>query len=191
MVEALPPVKGASPKSVRFAIPSESDSLPASVGDFPDSALQSQVLVELDAGDLLSEPLAAADPSTGSRRDQSVEPVRSEPWWKRRAQAKSAAKHSIAANKRRPVRQPSAVKAQRTATVSPRNSMGTAAQTGKSELDSQDRMFDRAEFSKIQRMIGLKFTLDACCNPDGNNALVQECFKSAQDSFLDLSLIHI
>jgi hypothetical protein len=63
--------------------------------------------------------------------------------------------------------------------------MGTAAQTGKSELDSQDRMFDRAEFSKIQRMIGLKFTLDACCNPDGNNALVQECFKSAQDSFLD------
>ena len=46
-------------------------------------------------------------------------------------------------------------------------------------------MFDRAEFSKLQRMIGLKFTLDACCNPDGSNSLVPECFKSKHDSFLD------
>jgi hypothetical protein len=54
-----------------------------------------------------------------------------------------------------------------------------------SQWDNQDRMFDPAEFSKLQRMVGVQFTLDACCNSDGSNAHVPACFKSPEDSFLD------
>ena len=50
--------------------------------------------------------------------------------------------------------------------------------------DKQDRMFDKAEFAKLQRMIGVKFTMDACCDEHGFNAQVPDFYKSAKDSFL-------
>jgi 16S rRNA G966 N2-methylase RsmD len=97
--------------------------------------------------------------------------------WKKCATAKSArAKQSKLANNSNPKpRTPHCHKRR----------VHTQPDSAKSKWDTQDRMFEQAEFSKLQRMIGLKFTMDACCNEDGSNALVPECFKSSKDSFLD------
>ena len=148
----------------------------------PNGSEKDRILVE---SDVLVEP-----PSSGEARDS--EPARKDgrrvrfplpdPAWKRRAQVKSTtAKQNMAVSKRAPHRQPGAAKVPRTgSTPTPRKRNSAAVQ-----WDNQDRMFDRSEFSKLQRMVGLKFTLDACSNADGSNALVPECFKSSQDSFLD------
>ena len=70
-------------------------------------------------------------------------------------------------------------------TRAPRQVSKVSNSSRSSQWDTQDRMFDPAEFSKLQRMVGLQFTLDACCSSDGSNAHVPACFKSPEDSFLD------
>ena len=110
-----------------------------------------------------------ASPKADSKRVRFADHT---PRWQLHARSKSAVAKE---NKRKAAPLKSAMKKRLTAKPRP---SGTS-------WDNQDRMLLPAEFSKIQKMIGLKFTMDACCNPDGSNALVPELYKSAQDSFLE------
>lgn len=170
-----PGVGGSTGKSFKAA--TQSEQVPIGSGE-------EQILVE---SEVLVEPTSSgaardSDPVCGDCSDPHGKFTVQFPAWKRRAQVKSAtAKQHMAASKRTLHRQPpQAAKVPRTGSKPSPRKRNSAAQ-----WDNQDRMFDRAEFSKLQRMIGLKFTLDACSNPNGSNALVPECFKSQQDSFLD------
>lgn len=96
-----------------------------------------------------------------------------QPQWQLKARSKSTA---AKASKRKVAAQlPTVLKRHLTAKLKNQST----------KWDKQDRMLLPTEFNNIQKMIGLRFTMDACCNPDGSNALVPECFKSAQDSFLE------
>jgi hypothetical protein len=54
------------------------------------------------------------------------------------------------------------------------------------QYDRIDRMLHPSYFQMIERMIGTKFTLDACANPNGDNALcVKYC--SPDNSFLNFN----
>lgn len=48
---------------------------------------------------------------------------------------------------------------------------------------NQDRLFCPQEYAALQNAIGKQFTLDACCNDSGDNALAAK-FCSPSDSFL-------
>ena len=50
--------------------------------------------------------------------------------------------------------------------------------------DKDDRMILPSEFKMIQEKCGMKFTIDACCDPDGLNKLVDKHY-SKRDSFLN------
>jgi hypothetical protein len=61
--------------------------------------------------------------------------------------------------------------------------VGTAAARDQRPTN-EDRSILRTEFEALQSRIGCVFTLDACCNVDGSNALVaKHC--SVDKSFLD------
>jgi len=138
-----------------------------------DGSEQLAPLVEDSAVDIVEEQQPPAPESR--KRVSWAQPLVTAkvPSWKLKAQARSAAARS---NKRVAQQQLSSVR-QKMLKARLRNS-GT-------KWDNQDRMLDKAEFNSLQRMVGLRFTLDACCNPDGSNALVPEHFKSAEDSFLE------
>ena len=51
----------------------------------------------------------------------------------------------------------------------------------RSNLGNQDRLFCPDKFAAIQEQLGIKFTLDACCNPDGNNKLVDKYCSTSND----------
>ena len=53
--------------------------------------------------------------------------------------------------------------------------------------DRSDRMFHPEHFAHVQTLVSHPFTLDACCNPNGNNSLCER-YCSTQDSFLNRSL---
>ena len=53
---------------------------------------------------------------------------------------------------------------------------------------NDDRAVNVAEFEFIQDLCGHKFTLDACSDPEGNNALCEQ-FCSPEHSFLDHSMV--
>ena len=52
------------------------------------------------------------------------------------------------------------------------------------QYDKTDRMLHPRIFQEIQNKIGKQFTLDACANPTGNNALCQK-YCSIHNSFLE------
>ena len=56
-----------------------------------------------------------------------------------------------------------------------------------SELAQEDRRILPSEFGKLQDSLGVTFTLDACANPDGSNALCTN-YCSRENSFLEKDL---
>jgi len=122
-------------------------------------------------GSVEQQPAAGASnlPAFG---EQNVRCADQMPRWKLHAHSRAAVAKQ---NKRKASPLKPALKKQVTAKL----------QSQRTKWDNQDRMLLASEFSKIQKMIGLRFTLDACCNPDGSNALVPELYKSAEDSFLE------
>lgn len=56
--------------------------------------------------------------------------------------------------------------------------------TADESIDSDDRAIIAKEFSALQKLCNQTFTLDACCNPSGDNALCQ-AFCSKENSFFD------
>ena len=56
-----------------------------------------------------------------------------------------------------------------------------------SALDMDDRRIIPSEFQKLQDLLGINFTLDACATADGSNALCSN-YCSADDSFLTRDL---
>ena len=55
-------------------------------------------------------------------------------------------------------------------------------------VDNSDWMFSRTEFLRWQRTLGVNFTVDACCDPDGHNAQVPSCYYSKDKSFLEADI---
>ena len=55
------------------------------------------------------------------------------------------------------------------------------------QADHSDRMFHPEHFDHVQTLVSHPFTLDACCNPNGNNSLCKR-YCSTKDSFLSKSL---
>lgn len=49
--------------------------------------------------------------------------------------------------------------------------------------DNSDQMLSLEQFSQIWQLIPYQFTLDTCCNPNGDNHLC-ECYYSTYDSFI-------
>ena len=64
----------------------------------------------------------------------------------------------------------------------------SSAQPNPAVPSNDDRAVNVAEFEFIQDLCGHKFTLDACSDPQGNNALCEQ-FCSPEHSFLDHSVV--
>ena len=130
------------------------------------------VLADSAPSDVPVEHKDSAEPSQ-VKRVSWADQLGKQPNWRTKARAKSA---MASDSKRRATQQLSSVK---------QKQLRARLSSSGTKWDNQDRMLNKAEFSKLQRMIGLRFTLDACCNPDGSNALVPDLYKSAEDSFLE------
>jgi hypothetical protein len=60
----------------------------------------------------------------------------------------------------------------------------TDSLTDKAATDTSDRMLSPDIFRELQDLTSRQFTLDACCNDNGSNALVSK-FCSKSNSFLE------
>ena len=67
---------------------------------------------------------------------------------------------------------------------SARESAPSDPPTTRESIESDDRAIIASEFAVLQKLCNQSFTLDACCNPSGDNALCQN-FCSTDNSFFD------